>query len=189
MPKPEVVKTLPKFDGRSTPGILVGYHLQPGGLWKGEFQVSPKSKFEDFDWERPRNLKELIPIRTLEAELTDKVPQYMMKEGYDAQRRCLKNPFAVQEEAAVPAPGPEEPPQDFDDDDDDPDAVLRAHPLFCEFKFDSKGRKYAYHVFGSRTNPTGITKQGRPNTCSPIEWRHMAAADEGDDSSLSCRSG
>ena len=46
LPKPEVVKAMPKFDGRGIPGIMVGYYLQPGAEWKGEFQVFPKDKFE-----------------------------------------------------------------------------------------------------------------------------------------------
>jgi len=32
--KPEVVNALPKFEPRSSVGIFVGYHLQPGGHWK-----------------------------------------------------------------------------------------------------------------------------------------------------------
>jgi len=187
LPKPEAVKGLPKFDTRASPGILVGYYLQPGGQWKGEFQVFPKDKFEDFDWERPRNLKELIPLRTQEVKLTDDVPQYMMKAGYDGVRRTLKSPFHAQ-----PAPGSDEidpgantadasagsdPAEAAVDDEDDEDA-LRRHPLFSEFRHDSKGRRYAYDAFGSRIMPKGITKSGRPNTCPPMVWRHMSAEEK-----------
>ena len=35
LPKPEVVKAMPKFEPRANVGILVGYNLQPGAQWKG----------------------------------------------------------------------------------------------------------------------------------------------------------
>jgi len=39
LPKPEAVKAMPKFEPRATVGIIVGYYLQPGGEWKGEYMV------------------------------------------------------------------------------------------------------------------------------------------------------
>ena len=62
---------------------------------KANFRVFPKANFEGFDFERPRNLKELIPVRSMEVRLTDAEPQYMMKQGYDDVRRCLKSPLHI----------------------------------------------------------------------------------------------
>ena len=41
LPKPEVVRAMPKFEARACQGIFVGYYLQPGGEWKGEYLVFP----------------------------------------------------------------------------------------------------------------------------------------------------
>ena len=101
----------------------------------------------------------------------------MMNKGYDEHRRCLRSPLHVQEiQDQVPAedvPAEAAPVNEFDEDE-----AIMSHPLFSEFKFDSKGRKYAYDCFGSRITPRGICKGGRPNTCSPMEWRHMSAQDK-----------
>ena len=69
LPKPEQVAKLPKFEPRGHQGIFVGYYLQPGGMWKHELLVFPLSRFADYDYERPRNLNELRPRRTMEAKL------------------------------------------------------------------------------------------------------------------------
>ena len=45
--RPKDVKAMPKFETRASPGILVGYTFQPGGEWKGEYQVFPLRKFDD----------------------------------------------------------------------------------------------------------------------------------------------
>ena len=39
MDRPNHVKALGKFDGRSSVGLFVGYHLQPGGKWSKEHCV------------------------------------------------------------------------------------------------------------------------------------------------------
>ena len=53
----------------------------------------------------------------------------MMKQGYDNPRRCLKKPFAVQEEAVGTVLATDEAPQDVEDKDDDPDEALRKTPF------------------------------------------------------------
>ena len=72
--KPEKVKGLDKFETRASVGILVGYHLQPGGLWKNEWEVFRKEDFEDFDFRKPRTLNELRPVRTQEVAMTTHPP-------------------------------------------------------------------------------------------------------------------
>ena len=94
LPKPESVRAMAKFEPRAQTGMLVGYHLQPGAQWKGEFVVFSREKFVDYDFEHPRTLNELRPIRTLEVKLTDAVPQFMLKPVYDNARRTL-NPRVI----------------------------------------------------------------------------------------------
>ena len=36
-PPANTFKGLPKFASRAMPGIFLGYRLQPGGIWKGEY--------------------------------------------------------------------------------------------------------------------------------------------------------
>ena len=45
LPRPEEVKALPKFEPRAQVGIVVGYYLQPGAIWKGEFMIVPLEWF------------------------------------------------------------------------------------------------------------------------------------------------
>ena len=69
LPKPEVSRAMPKFDGRACQGIFVGYYLQPGGKWKGEYLAFPMGLLDDYNDEEPRKLTELHPARTMEAKL------------------------------------------------------------------------------------------------------------------------
>ena len=39
-PKP-LLKKLPKMGPTGIPGIMLGYHVQPGGKWSGDYLVSP----------------------------------------------------------------------------------------------------------------------------------------------------
>ena len=116
MDKPEKVKAIEKFGGRASVGIFVGYHLQPGGLWKHEIMLFRKADFTDFDFTRPRSLNELRPIRSQEFALTDRVPQFMLKAAYDVARRTLFQHSLIRldkpavEESSEVAPEPEEAP-------------------------------------------------------------------------------
>ena len=38
-------ESAPKFSTKSTPGIFLGYHLLPGGKWKGDYLVSELEEF------------------------------------------------------------------------------------------------------------------------------------------------
>ena len=51
LPKPEVVRAIPKFEARACQGIFVGYHLQPGGEWKGEYLVFRLGLFDDYNYD------------------------------------------------------------------------------------------------------------------------------------------
>merc|ERR1712023_545302 len=72
-----------KWDSRAVPGIFLGYHLLPGGIWKGDYLVAPMSDFQKKKrgMNKPRKLpyyrvKEIVvdfdkdPIYPLETEYT-----------------------------------------------------------------------------------------------------------------------
>ena len=74
LPPPKTVQAMPKFEPRANQGILVGYRLHPGGRWAKDFLVFPKSYFEDYDFNRPRNMLELVPIKTRRSRLRGRYP-------------------------------------------------------------------------------------------------------------------
>ena len=65
---------MPKFEPRSTQGLVVGYYLQQGGEWKGIF--------DDYDFNTPRRLTELHPACTMEVKLVGPI-SFPMKEKYN----------------------------------------------------------------------------------------------------------
>ena len=66
-PKPETIKALPKFAPRGERGVLVGYRLHSGGRWTRDYLVFPVHYFDNYDYARPRNLLELVPVTTQEV--------------------------------------------------------------------------------------------------------------------------
>jgi hypothetical protein len=64
MPTPSKLKELPKGSPRMLTGLLVGYNLQPGGEWKGEFAIVPLTAFSSLslahDATHPRTHPQLI---------------------------------------------------------------------------------------------------------------------------------
>ncbi len=89
MSKPDVVRALPKFATRASVGLLVGYHLQPGGEFKGEYEVFPKERFAEYDFDVPKGLNELRPVRTLEVRRTDREPEFPMRPLYKQATRSV----------------------------------------------------------------------------------------------------
>ena len=79
---------MPKFEARACQGIFVGYYLQPGSEWKGEYLVFPLGLFDEYNYEEPRRLTELHPVRTMEAKLTELI-SFPMKPKYDLVKRTL----------------------------------------------------------------------------------------------------
>ena len=88
LPKPDAVKAMPKFEPRANQGILLGYRLQPGGVWARDYQVFPLSYFVDCDYSRPRNLIELLPITTQEVKMIGE-PTFPLKPRYEIFKRTL----------------------------------------------------------------------------------------------------
>ena len=86
MPKPETVKAMPKFEPRGQRGILVGYRLHNGGKWTRGYQVFPVRYFDDYDYSRPRNLLELVPVTTQEVTRVGAMPEFPLKAAYDAYK-------------------------------------------------------------------------------------------------------
>ena len=67
-----------KFAPRSLPGIFLGYHLAPGGRWKGDFYVAPFDNFSynESEWKRKvqvHRIKEVMFNSTKEVEFPLKV--------------------------------------------------------------------------------------------------------------------
>ena len=56
--------------------------------------IFPRERFVDYNFEHPRLLNELKPVRTLEVIHTDSEPTFMMKSVYDEARRTL-NPRVI----------------------------------------------------------------------------------------------
>ena len=50
-PKPLRLKS-PKFGTIAVPGFVLGYHLSPGGKWRGEYLVSTVACFRRFGTDR-----------------------------------------------------------------------------------------------------------------------------------------
>merc|ERR1712051_119338 len=109
MDRPNHVKSLPKFDGRASVGIFMGYHLQPGGKWSKEYCVFRKRNFEQFDFTKPRGLHELIPVRTQECKVTSKSYEFMLKAPYDVARRTLLQHALIRIDPDASGEAPPEP--------------------------------------------------------------------------------
>ena len=57
-------KHLRKFDPKTTDGIFIGYFVQSGGKWSGDYLVVSKHDFESTDSERDvhiQQVKEVFP--------------------------------------------------------------------------------------------------------------------------------
>ena len=69
-PRP-VMQGLPKFAPRSVPGIFVGWHLEPGCLWKGDYLVIPLASFREAGKKRfhAHRIKELVSFDAMEFPL------------------------------------------------------------------------------------------------------------------------
>ena len=75
-----------KFEPKGNRGILVGYRLHNGGKWAHDYLVFPLHYFDDYDYNRPRSLLELIPVTTQEVKMVGDLPCFSLKPRYDAFR-------------------------------------------------------------------------------------------------------
>ena len=81
---------LRKFDPRTKKGIFMGYHIPPGGLWKGDYRVldfEACTKAESTNDVRPFRVREVFPEERLsfpvkEGAIKTLVPG-IMEEGND----------------------------------------------------------------------------------------------------------
>ena len=206
LPRAETVRALPKFEPRAMVGLFAGYYLQPGGQWKKEMLIFPKDRFDDHDFETPRRLNNLIPARIREVKVTDPIPQFMMKEGYDRARRTLapKTIITIRKDCPtteemlsedyVPA---EQPPDEDDQGTLETNTVLEQetntptptlqphttevsdlsqHPNFHEWRRDARNRRYAYDVYGNRLRAKPGNPRQRPDGLPRDEWQRMTPA-------------
>ena len=194
LPSPGAVKSMAKFEPRSNQGILVGYRLHAGGKWTHDYLVFPKSYFDDYDYNRPRNLLELIPIVTQECKLVGDV-SFPLKPRYDAFKRSYGNPVCIIRDAShydseefpakedsesavepvgnvVESTGDNASPGNQDvsssaivvDDDDDG----------CYYKQDAIGRMYKYDRHGNRVYSKPLKGSLRPPSIPLREWQKLS---------------
>ena len=49
-PTPDKADDLPKASPRGIPGVFMGWKLNPGGMWNGEYLVAPLTAFKKLDF-------------------------------------------------------------------------------------------------------------------------------------------
>ena len=84
-PSPTRGKVLTKFSPRAMPGIFLGYHLQPGGLWKGDYYVAARSDFGEYHGSSFGH----VPVQRVKEVIHDRLGgyQFPLKAQYEEQRR------------------------------------------------------------------------------------------------------
>ena len=103
-----------KFAPKAVPGIFLGYVLQPGGLWKGDFLAAKLSDFASGDTDEWRTL----PIHRIREVVPPESGEWVfpLKEAYDRLRRSIsvdgpsQAPGPGETVADIRAPEPEQPP-------------------------------------------------------------------------------
>jgi hypothetical protein len=108
MPTPSKLKELPKGSPRMLVGLLVGYNLQPGGEWKGEFAIVPLTAFSSLslahDATHPRTHPQLIK----EAKMFDKTFVFPLQATYKEHNGTLEG---IKKAAVISGESPSAAPQ------------------------------------------------------------------------------
>merc|ERR1712078_780423 len=68
-PPKSLAKRLPKFGPNAVPGIFLGWHIHPGGRWKGEYLVAYWPDFQELGIEAKR-----IAVHTVQEVILDELP-------------------------------------------------------------------------------------------------------------------
>ena len=152
LPKPDSIKAMPKFEPWANQGIPVGYRLQPGGQWAKDFLVFPMRYFDEYDYSRPRHLRELTPITTQEVKLIGE-PTSPLKPRYDVFKRTL--PLCI-------IRGADHFDEDIFEDKEDSDSPVRGGPGGVDESDDGDaalpGQFVENAVGDAGEGPTGTTK-------------------------------
>ena len=206
MPKPETVKALPKFDPRGQRGIIVGCRLHSGAKWAKDYLVFPIRYFDDYDYSRPRNLLQLIPVTTQEVKPVEGETTFPLKANYDRYRNfplsqlpaCILRPahdptddgaFPDKEDSEdVSDTGGNEqedyvPPDVFADvvadkaAEEEAEADAEAEPEFT-YRQDAIGRYYKYDRYGNRVYRKPHKGTLKPPSIPGSAWRGLKKADK-----------
>ena len=195
LPKPDSVKALPKFEPRGQPGILVGYRLHNGGQWAKDYLVFPLSYFREYDYSRPRNLLELIPIVTQECSvsLDNGIIVYPCKANYDLFKRSLPTmgrhgciipditefedeTFDDKEDSESPVESTETPPPPPTSTDEavPADSGTQDAGDGSYYKQDAIGRWYKYDRYGNRMFAKPLKGTLKPPEVDTMDWRALS---------------
>ena len=190
LPKPDTMKALPKFEPRGQPGILVGYRLH-------NYLISPLSYFGEYDYSRPRNLLELIPIVTQECgvSLDDGRIVYPCKNNYDLFKRslpmmgrhgCIIPDVSEFEDETFEAKEDSETPVETTDAPPPPPAELVSDGAVTAdtskqdigdgsyYKQDAIGRWYKYDRYGNRMYAKPLKGTLKPPEVDTMDWRALS---------------
>ena len=121
-PTPAKAQMLQKFAPTSVPGIFLGYHLQPGGKWKGDYFVIPLTELQSSEDTAPK------AQRVKEVYLATGAIQFPMKQAYDAKTRSVTVNKDEIEKVLPPEIEKDTPAGDDNDDADSMDAQRGDQP-------------------------------------------------------------
>ena len=126
-PFPAVLRTkVGKFEPKAIPGVFLGYHLHPGGRWRGEYMVAPLREFNGVPFDQ---LVGKVSVHRIREVLFDpkKEVEYPVRAHYTEARRQIQGPEA-QPQAALP-PAPSEPSGSAGDTVAKPPDITNKEPL------------------------------------------------------------
>ena len=88
---PERVRAQSKFAPMSIPGIFLGYHLRPGGEWKGEYVCMGIEDLKDIDLAINSAKKHYREQKTMEVTLPKGQEEFKfpLKEKYEVVNRSV----------------------------------------------------------------------------------------------------
>ena len=187
-PMKEDSKLLPKGSPGAVPGVFLGYKLNPGGVWQGEYRVADLTEFNDLDLSVWGNSGDIHHQVVREIVWSPKSIIFPLRKKYDYVNRTLEGiegvpfvpdpdaVFSELQEGPLPVPAADEvvsdpvvPPVPVVDPTDH-GRVIRGTEIVVDgkrYREDASGRRYLLDESGSirRKNTT------RPPYIPDDEWR------------------
>jgi hypothetical protein len=142
-PRP-MLKGLPKFAPRSVPGIFVGWHVEPGCRWKGDYLIIPLSSFKQSArrFYQAHRTKELVSFDPVNFPLQAAFMEEMVKVQPIPARGEKEWPDQVHHEVDDESPMPSKSAIDLHYED----VIGKSAPP--EMSHDEKFEEIAYELFG-----------------------------------------